>query len=253
MTKIHVVIPDAHAHYKHHNKRADYVGRFIADIKPDTVIDIGDSADFPSLSSYDKGKRSFHGRTYAADVASYLDFQDRLWSATKRAKRKLPLRVRLIGNHEQRIDRALELQPELDGAIGYADLELERYYDIVVPYNGGSPGVIELDGIHYAHYFTSGVLGKPVSGEHPAHSLLQKKFQSCTQGHNHTFDYKRKTKADGTKINGLIAGCLIDYNTDWAGEPEKLWDRGVAVKTDVENGDYSLTWVSLATLKRKYG
>lgn len=252
MSKVHLVIPDGHAHYKHHNKRAEYVGQLIAELKPDVVVDLGDSADFPSLSSYDKGKRSFQGRTYRADVDAYLDFQSKLWAATKRSKRKLPLRVRLIGNHEQRIDRALELQPELDGAIGYSDLELERYYDIVVPYAGHTPGVIELDGIHYAHYFTSGVLGKPVSGEHPAYSLLQKKFQSCTQGHSHVFDYKRKTRADGAKVSGLIAGCCIDYTTDWAGEPEKLWDRGVVVKRGVENGDYSLEWVSLERLKKEY-
>lgn len=38
------------------------VGRYIADKQPDVVVHIGDSIDFPSLSSYDKGKKSFEGR-----------------------------------------------------------------------------------------------------------------------------------------------------------------------------------------------
>ncbi len=36
--------------------------------KPDRIICIGDFWDFPSLSSYDVGRKSFEGRTYLADV-----------------------------------------------------------------------------------------------------------------------------------------------------------------------------------------
>ena len=107
--KVHLVIPDAHAHPDHPNNRADYVGRLIAELKPDVVVDLGDTADFPSLSSYDKGKRSFAGRSYRRDIDSHNEYQDRLWHPIKRAKRRMPLRVRLIGNHEQRIDRVLDI------------------------------------------------------------------------------------------------------------------------------------------------
>lgn len=250
--KSHLVIPDAHAHFAHNNDRAILIGKLINDCKPDVVIDLGDTGDFPSLSSYDKGKRSFYGRSYAADVSAHNDYQDKLWHVVKSAKRKLPLRVRLIGNHEERIGRVCEMQPELSGTVDYGDLDLDKYYDIVVPYSGNTPGVIEVDGIHYAHYFTSGVLGKPVSGEHPAHALLQKKFISCTQGHNHTFDFKPKTRADGKKIYGMLAGCFIDYDADWPGETQKMWDRGVVLKTCVEDGTYNHRWISIGELKDTY-
>lgn len=248
----HLVIPDGHAHFKHHNKRAEYVGGLIASFKPDVVIDLGDTADFPSLSSYDKGKKSFHGRSYAADVDAHNDYQDRLWHASRKSKRKLPLRIRLIGNHEQRIDRVLELQPELEGTIGYDDLELEKYYDIIVPYNGNTPGVIEIDGIQYAHYFTSGVLGKPIGGIHAAYSLVQKRHVSSTQGHSHTYDYKIAAAGNGRSLHGLVAGCYIDYDTGWAGEAEKFWRAGVAIKHNVNEGDYDLEWVGLERLKKEY-
>ena len=127
--KTHLVIPDIHAHYSHHNKRAEYLGKFIADVKPDTVVNLGDSADLPSLAGFDKGKRSFHGKTYKADVDSHLDFQDRLWHYVKKTKKRLPERHVLVGNHEYIIHRALEIQPELEGTIGLADLQLDRYYD----------------------------------------------------------------------------------------------------------------------------
>lgn len=251
--KTHLVIPDPHAHPKHNNDRALWVSGLIADVKPDVVIDLGDTADMPSLSGYDKGKRSYAGRTYAADVAAHNDFQDKLWWRPKKSKRKMPRRVRLIGNHEQRIDRALDMQPELQGAIGYQDLELERYYDDIVYYNGSTPGVIEIDGIHYAHYFVSGVMGRPIGGEHPAHSLISKKHNSCTQGHTHLFDHCLRVREDGQQIHGLIAGVCQDYASDWAGEVNRLWWRGVIIKRDVEDGSYNLEFISLDTLKREYG
>jgi hypothetical protein len=183
MTKTHLIIPDPHAHWRHDNSRAELLANLIIDVRPDVVINMGDQWDMPSLSSYDKGLRSFQGRTYQADIAAGLDFSDRLWTPVKARKKKLPRRVFLIGNHEQRIDRALELSPELQGTVAYSDLELEKDYDEVVPYTGkNTPGIIEIDGITYAHYLVSGVLGRPISGEHPAYTLLSKQFTSCTVG-----------------------------------------------------------------------
>jgi hypothetical protein len=197
-------------------------------------------------------RQGHQGRTYQADIAAHADFQDRLWSTVRAAKRKLPLRVTLIGNHEQRIERAINIQPELEGVISYDDLDLEKYYDVVVPYSGSTPGTIELDGIVYAHYIVSGVSGRPISGEHLAYSLLAKRFTSCTVGHNHTLDYCVRTNAVGKKIMGMCAGTLQDYKPSFAGESSKLWWEGVTVKRRVENGTYEPQFVSLATLKKNY-
>ena len=66
-----LVIPDSHAHPDYDNKRADYLAKLIIDETPDVVVNIGDKWDFNSLSSYDKGKRSFHGRSYKKEVAGH--------------------------------------------------------------------------------------------------------------------------------------------------------------------------------------
>lgn len=247
------MIPDAHAHYQHNNDRAIWLGNLIRDLRPDVVINLGDTCDMPSLSGFDKGKGRFQGRTYEADIRAANDFEDRLWSTVRKSKRKLPRRITLIGNHEQRIDRAINSQPELAGTVGYKDLELDRWYDNVVHYVGDTPGVIEVDGIHYAHFFVSGVMGRAVGGEHPAYSLLQKEFVSCTQGHTHVFDHCQRTRADGRKIIGLVAGVYQDYNSDWAGECNKLWWRGAFVKRGVEKGCYDLEAISIDRLKAEYG
>jgi hypothetical protein len=250
---VHLVISDQHCHYQHSNERADYLAHLIQDLRPDVVVNIGDSADMPSLSGYDKGKRSFHGRTYRADIDAHLDFQDRLWEPVKRTKKRMPRSVFLIGNHEQRISKALDLSPELEGTVSFSDLDLERRYDQVVPYTGTTPGVIEIDGIQYAHYFVSGLMGRPIGGEHPAYSLLTKRFTSSTCGHSHLADFCVRTNGDGRKVMGAFVGVYQDYDADWAGECNKLWWKGVLIKRNVENGTYDPEFVSLDQLKKEYG
>ena len=249
---IHLVIPDQHAHPQHNNDRADYLSKLIIDLRPDVVINIGDAADMPSLSSYDKGKRSFHGRTYRADINAHLDFQDRLWGPVKKRKRKLPSRIFCIGNHEQRIEKALDLSPELAGSIGIEDLNLREWYDTIVPYEGGTPGTISIDNVRYAHYFVSGLMGRPIGGEHPGYSILSKGFGSATCGHSHLFDISVRTNIDGQKILGCTAGVYQDYDSDWAGVCNRLWSRGVLVKRNVSNGTYDPQWISLEALKKEY-
>lgn len=249
----HLILPDAHAHYLHHNKRAEWVGELIADIKPDTVICIGDLWDMPSLSSYDRGKKSFQGRTYQADIDSGIDFNERLWTRVLRRKKKLPRRVFCVGNHEERIGRAINLQPELEGAVSYSDLCLSTWYTDVVDYDGHSPGVIDIDGISYAHYFVSGVAGRPVGGEHPATSLITKKLSSGTQGHLHLADWSTRVALDGRRIMGCFVGSYLDYPVDWAGVIADLWWNGVVVKRNVSQGCYDPTFISIAALQKEYG
>jgi hypothetical protein len=248
-----LLFTDAHAHPDHPNNRADWLGQLIIDEKPDIVVDGGDTADMPSLSSYDKGKRNFIGKSYKKDIEAHNDFQDRVWSPVKSRKKKMPRRVRLIGNHDERIDRALNLSPELEGTIGYHDLLLDDYYDEVVNYKGGTPGIINIEGVSFAHYFITGVSGKGISGEHPAYTILMKKLKSCVQGHTHVLDYCVRTDVDGTKIHGLVAGVYQDYESDWAGDINTLWWRGCVILDNLEGGQYDLRTISLKSLEQTYG
>lgn len=249
----HLIIPDSHAHFQHHNKRAEWLGELIADVKPDVLVHIGDNWDMPSLSSYDRGRKSFQGRSYRADIDSGIDFHDRMFHRVRRRKKGLPRSVFCVGNHEQRIHRAIDVQAELEGTIGYEDLQLDQYYDDVVHYDGGTPGTITIDGIAYAHYFVSGVAGRPVGGENPATTLITKKLSSATQGHLHLADWSTRMAVNGKRLMGCFVGCYQDYPSDWAGNCAKLWWSGVVIKRNVEDGCYDPEFISIARLKKEYG
>lgn len=252
--RTHLVVPDQHAHPDFHNDRADWLGQLIADVKPDVVINIGDAADMASLSTYDKGKRSFQGRNYRADIDSHLNFQDRMWSPMKKLKRKMPEAYFFIGNHEQRISRAIDLSPELDGAVSLKHLDLDSYYDEVVDYSGGTPGVKTIDGCTYAHYFVGGIAGRPLGGIHAGYAIATKKFSSATCGHSHLLDFSHHVRLDGGTINGMTVGCYQDYDNPWAGEVAGLWWRGVVIKRNVDgSGGYDPQFISLDALRREYG
>ena len=246
--KTHLIIPDSHAHPDHHNKRYDWLGQFILDLKPDVVVNLGDYADMPSLFFLDKGKKSYEGKRYVKDIESVREADDRLWHPIKSAKKKLPRRVLTLGNHEDRITRAVELDAKLDGTISLEDLEYSRNWD-VYPFLE----VVEIDGVHYSHYFTSGVMGRPIGGVHPAYSLNCKRHQSCVQGHAHTYDFNRQDRADGSPIISIVAGSFIDYRAEWAGPANDMWVQGVTVLRNVDKGVFDNEFISLKTLREVYG
>jgi hypothetical protein len=253
MSKIHLVLPDQHAHPEYNNDRADWIGKLILDLRPDVVVNLGDGYDMASLSTYDKGKRAFAGRSYSRDIESGRGFQDRMWFPLKKAKKKWPRSVYLEGNHEHRIERALDLSPELQGTIGFSDYGLDNYYDQVIRYEGGTPGVIEIDNIYYAHYFISGIMGRPTGGVKPAYTISLVNGVSSTCGHIHTLDYSVRTLGNGSKIQSLVAGVYQDYKSPWAGHINDLWWSGGVIKRGVENGNYDPEFVSLKRLKEIYG
>lgn len=252
MSKTMLIVPDQHAHYQHNNDRADWLSRLTIDVNPDVVVNLGDAADMPSLSSYDKGTRGFHGRTYQADIDAHLDFQSRWWDPVKARKKKLPFRVVLEGNHEHRIEKALDLSPELTDRIGFKDYDFDRYYDEVVRYEGSTPGQISVEGIQFAHYFVTGVSGRPIAGERPAHMLLAKFGVSAIQGHTHILDYATRKTPFGRITHGAVLGCYQDYTNDWAGNIGHMWRPGVAVLHNVEDGNFDFQWISLDSMRKMY-
>jgi hypothetical protein len=257
MSKTHLILPDSHSHPDFKNDRYDWVGKLILDLKPDVFVNIGDTADMASLSAYDKGKASFHGKNYGKDIEAHLDAQERLFGPIVKAKKKRPYSVILEGNHEHRLKKVLEYEPHLEGVrygISFRDFDFDHYYSDVVEYSGGSPGVIDIDGISYAHYFVSGISGRALQSTHHGYALTQKRFSSSTCGHSHLFDYYVNRDSSGNVRHGLVCGVYQDYVAPWAGVAQcNHWTSGVVIKRGVEGGKYDMQHISLEQLRREYG
>lgn len=236
-----LVIPDPHAHPDFDNDRFIALGKFILKEKPDVIVCIGDFADLPSLSSYDKGKKSFEGRNYRRDKAATWDALEKLHKPVnqynaRRQKNKekqyRPRWVMCLGNHEDRINRAVNDNPELDWDV--SDLRFEEYGWEVHPF--GARVIIE--GIAFSHYFASGVKGAAISGENIGKSMIQKNLMSSVQGHSHMFDHSERSRADGIKVFGMSVGCFShpEQIEGWNAKQHHMWWHGI-VCIDETDGD----------------
>jgi hypothetical protein len=254
MTK-HLVIPDTQVKPDQSIEHLRWAGQYAVDKKPDVIVMIGDWFDLPSLSSYDVGTRSFEGRRYTNDIEAGVaamemfmrpikDEQNRL--IRNKDKRWNPRLVFTLGNHENRIERATNADPKLDGLISYRDFQLEEFGWEVYPFL--EPVII--DDIAYAHYFTSGVMGRPVSS---AKLMLQKKYMSCVMGHVQDRDIAYARKADGTNMLGLFSGIFYQHDEDYLNPQTNGSWSGIWMLNEVKNGGCDELPVSINYLREKYG
>ena len=250
----HLVIPDTQVKPNSPTDHLRWAGLYAAEKKPDVIVHIGDHFDMPSLSSWDVGKKSFEGRRYKDDIEAGIhamevflqpirDEQQRL--KVNKHKQWRPRMVYTLGNHENRIERAIESDPKLDGLIGYKDLQLEEMgfevYDFL--------DVAIIDQIAYAHYFTSGIMGRPVSS---ARNMLSKKMMSCIMGHVQDRDIAYGRRADGTNILGLFSGIYYQHDEDYLTPQTNSSWRGVWMLNEVANGGCDELPVSMNYLRNKY-
>jgi len=242
----HLVIGDPHCNPKASNDRFLWAGKLARDLKPDTIICMGDLSSLDSLSSYDKGKKSFEGRRYKKDIDHAHDALEKF---NKGLNGRRSRKVMLLGNHEDRIDRIVDETPELDGTISTKDLKFKEFGWEVIAYQ--EP--VAIDGVHYCHNYPTGIMGKPISGDSIARSLLLKNKVSSTVGHCHLFDYSMCTVPTGRKVIGLSAGCYLHHKEDYARNTQRLWWSGLIVKRNVRQGEYDIETVEYNTVKRRYG
>jgi hypothetical protein len=251
----HGILPDVQAKPGLDFDHLRWAGEYFADKRPDTLVCIGDFADMPSLSQYDVGRKAFEGRTYRADIEASLEAMETFLAPIERerarrltGKRKQwnPRMILTLGNHEQRINTAIELDRKLDGLISVDDLKYREFGWEVYPFLE----VVMADEIAYSHYFCSGVMGRPVSS---ARTLVSKKHQSCVMGHVQTTEISMtERRADGTPLIGLFAGCYYAHDEGYLNPQTNQCHRQIWYNTQVANGGYYPMGVSIEFLREKY-
>lgn len=244
--KRHFIIPDRQARPGvplDHNR---WLGQAIADYRPDVLIDLGDNADFPSISTHSApGTLEKEGKRLKADIEAAQE-ADRLlfeYMGDFRPKRM----IRLRGNHEDRLSRYLNANPVLEGLLSL-DLLNDGEWE-VVPFDNGAPGVIVVDGISYAHYFANPNTGRPIGGS--AQYKLAAIGSPFVQGHVQGYDIGTRQYATGRVVRGIVAGSCYLHDEPYKGAANGH-DRCAVVLNEVRNGRFSEMPLTVDYLCRKY-
>ena len=258
--KHHLVIGDSHAHPDDPNHRFEWLGSMILDRKPDTVVDIGDSADMPSLFSYDRGAigPKVEAARYWQDIDAYHDAQERLRQGMGKYR---PTRmVKTKGNHEERIERMLAATPLFRGVLDPSNLLEEHYGWETHPY--GVP--VNIDGILYCHAFKNPGNGREISGVMAARRMvIDLPGSACrVQGHSHKLQYwETSDEAGGAephclKITGIHGGCYFDLASNahyWAGRSVNGWRSGILELWVLGGQIHDFQWTSYDRVRALYG
>ena len=251
----HIMIPDTQCRP---GLRLDYMrwaGQYVADHflakhKPIKVIHIGDHWDMPSLSSYDRGTGKMEGRRVNQDIEAgnqgfaLLDDPIQEAVAAEPDLAEILEKHFFFGNHEDRITRATNNNPQLDGLLSLDLLDTRDWqrHDFLVP--------VAIDGVVYAHYFYNPMTGKPFSGENLM-LRLKNLGHSFSMGHQQTY-LTAERYVNGVQQRGLVAGSYYVHDEDYKGPQGNAHWRGLVVCHAVQNGHYEIMQVSLEYLCRRY-
>lgn len=216
------------------------MGEYIAEVRPDAIVHIGDHWDMPSLSSYDKGTAKIEGRRVRTDIEAgntamqlLLEPLRRLQAHQALNKKKVyrPKMDFFMGNHEHRIHRYENNHPEVQGALGYDTLDLRMWnvHDFL--------DVHTIGGVNFAHYFYNPNTGRPIGGT--AEHRLNKVKQSFVQGHEQGFKYHMEAVGN-KRIHGLVAGSFYTHDEEYKGPQGNTHWRGACMLHNVKDGMYDL-------------
>lgn len=249
-----LVIPDTQVRPGCDISHLVHLGKYVAEKKPDVIVCLGDWADMPSLSSYDVGKKAFEGRQYTEDIKASRSAMNAFFAPIKTEQQRLtrnkekqyrPRLVLTLGNHEERINRAINEDRKLEGLIRVGDLGYEEFGWEVYPYL--EP--VSIAGIVFCHYFTSGVMGRPIT---TASALISKKHQSCIAGHQQGRQVAYGSKADGSTLTSMIIGSFYTHDEEYLGHQGNKHYRGCVMLHQVKEGSFDEMFISIDYLKERH-
>lgn len=243
-----LIIGDSHAKPGVPNDRYTWLGRLIQDRLPDIIVDMGDFADMPSLSHYDKGKASGEGKRLSDDLAAAREARLLVTAHISDTRGYKPRMIALGGNHEYRICKKMNDDPSLKGMYsqdvsGAAGLGWE-WYDYLNP--------VVVEGITFTHHVHD-AMGKPISVKANINTVLKNEFHSFVTAHNHERHISHLQNSIGKGIMGISAGCYFEHTEYYAKNSNNRWDRCLILLRNVEDGfTQDIEVISLKRVKEMY-
>ena len=224
--------------------------------RPDEIVIIGDWFDLESLSFYASEKEQ-EGRRLRFDIHAGVEAFDALMGPLfllqerqKNSKHKVyrPRVVFTMGNHEERLKTYIKKNPRLDGILPDLTKVIEGYgvevYDFLEPYVG-------LNNIHYFHYLSNPMTGKPVGGT--MDNKLNKVTFSFVMGHQQIFQFAERQQAKGHPQFGVVVGAFYEHDEGYKGIQGNTHSRGTVILHHHSGGKTDVEFISCDRLKAEYG
>jgi hypothetical protein len=168
-----------------------------------------------------------------------------LQKSQKETKHKVykPRMVFLKGNHCNRLTRAVNNNPMLEGLLTYEDLDLKDWevHEFLEP--------VFINGVGFSHFWPVGAMGRPAAS--PA-AIISKLHMSCVCGHQQGKAVAYGKRADGKSICSIIAGSYYLHDEGYMDQLSNRHWRGLVVLNDVQDGHFDEMFLSIEYLQRKY-
>lgn len=249
-----LVIPDRHNDPRHPHRLdvTTWIARFGSEIRPPVVIDLGDSITMDSCSRYDRNDtlKGKHKPGIKADLDNHLAMLQAFERG--RAPDWKPKLIRTRGNHEQRLFDFENQHPENEGT------HTHRYAQDLLQFGWRERPfgeIVYVNGTGFTHAPFNG-MGKPMGGKTAVHRAGALLCESLVHGHTHSMEVHHSQKLGPTdKITVIQAGCALpDGEVEhYAAHNPTGWTHGVMVLEVLNGAILDMTWVSMRTLRLKYG
>jgi hypothetical protein len=247
----HLVIPDMQLKPWAPIEHCAWVGAYIADRRPNVVVNLGDMADMPSLNSH-AAAEELEDSTVLDDLAVVRDGVALLTREIRKPKGYRPELHITLGNHEGRLYRLVAESPKLRGIYGADPFGYIEHgwtvHDFLRP--------VVIDGCAYSHFFPRGANGRITQsrrGAPSAATMAKREMKTSIAGHQQGLDMAVVHTGDGRTVWGIIAGSCYLHAEDYLTPQGNAHWRGVLVLHDVNDGAFDPMVVSMDFLWRRFG
>ena len=151
----------------------------------------------------------------------------------------------LLGNHCNRIDRAVNNNPTLEGLISTKDLNYEQDWEV---HQFLHP--VFIAGVGFNHYWPVGAMGRPAA---TPSAIISKLHMSCIAGHQQGKSIAYGKRADGKPITAVIVGSQYLHDESYMDQLSNRHWRGLLVMNEVNDGHFDELMLSIEYLEKRYG
>lgn len=254
-----LILPDAHTTPERNFERFKALSRYIITTQPDNIANLGDFGTYDSISAWNKNRKlTLEGQRFEAEIEAankaldLIESEISKFNVVKSKGKKAqyrPFKLFIKGNHEDRIDRYLDENPQMQGLINH---------DKLLKLNERKWLAIDYKDDYYIHgtAFTHAPIhngGQAISGKYVCAKALDLYSKSVIFGHTHRLQIdSRRSKGDNLRI-AMTSGCFFDIDPQYAkGSPKEYW-KGIHRIVHTNDGQFEIVdQISLDRLLKEY-